>query len=87
MLSSVGFQKADATEAMATGSLLTCYVMGICVMIDIGFPPITKLYFLALVQSLPDALSYTNFFRLGTSSGLNGVPSPKLSPLAPTVDI
>jgi hypothetical protein len=86
-LSSMAFQKVDPAEAMATGSLLTCSIMGICVMTDIGFPPITRTFFSCSCTIIPDALSYTNFLRLGTSFGLNGVPSPKLSPLAPTVDI
>jgi hypothetical protein len=30
---------------------------------------------------MPDALSYTNFLRLGTSFGMKGVQSPKLSPM------
>jgi hypothetical protein len=80
MLSSVAFQKVDPTEAMATGSLLTCSVTGICVMTEIGFPLLPDTFFSCSCTIIPDALSYTNFLRLGTSFGLNGVPSPKLSP-------
>jgi hypothetical protein len=87
MLSFVAFQKEDPYEAMDTRSLLTCYVMGICVMNDIGFPHIIGTFFSFSCTILADALLYTNFLRLGTSSGMNGVLSPKFSLLAPTIDI
>jgi hypothetical protein len=87
------FQKEDLVEAIAVGSLLTCSVMGICVMTDIGFHPLTNTFSSFYFMILLDALSYTIFFSLGTQFFLNGVHSPKLSPLncvcflASTIDI
>jgi len=66
---------------MAIGSLLTYSVMGVCIEIEIEFLPFTSTFFSLSYKILSDALSYTNFLRLGTSFGLKGVPSPKLSPL------
>jgi hypothetical protein len=60
-LSSVVLQKVDPTEAMATGSLLTCLVMGVCVMTEIGFPPVTGTLFSFSCIIRPDALLYMNF--------------------------
>jgi hypothetical protein len=43
-LSSVEFQKEDTTEAMTTRYLMTCFVMRICVIIDIGFPLVIRTF-------------------------------------------
>lgn len=89
----MAFKKADPVEAMATGSLLTCSVTGIYVMTNIGFPPVVGTFSSCSCMIMLDALSYTNFFGLGTSFGMKRVQSPKFSalnhvcPLASTVDI
>lgn len=75
------FQKADPYEAMTTRSLLTGSIIGIQVITEIRFPPVTDNLFSCSCMILPDPFSYTNFLRLGTSFDPNGVKSTKPSSL------
>ena len=76
----MAFMKVDPMEDMVTRYSRTFPVMGVFMRTEIGFPPVTDTFFTYSCTILPYTLSYVNFFRLGTSLGLNGVQSPKPNP-------